>query len=107
GLTYALYSILGKVSLRRGHSIATLSFYVYAIGAAGLLVVALFLGPGQLFSMGADAGAWSLLIVLALGQTLGALAAYPASLRILEAGVASIVATFEPVVATALAFFVL
>ena len=52
--TYALYSILGKLSLGRGHHIATMSFYVYGIGALGLFVVALVAGPGQLVSMGGD-----------------------------------------------------
>jgi drug/metabolite transporter (DMT)-like permease len=113
--TYALYSILGKVSLRRGYPIATMSFYVYTTGALGLLVVALFApdprgnsgGAAQLVSMGADAWAWALLIGLALFQTIGALYAYTAGLRHLEAGTASILATFEPVVASVLAFFVL
>jgi drug/metabolite transporter, DME family len=113
--TYALYSILGKVSLRRGYPIATMSFYVYAIGAAGLLVVALFApgagddvsGASGLVLMGADPWAWALLLVLALFQTIGALYAYTAGLRYLEAGTASILATFEPVVASLLAYFVL
>jgi len=114
--TYALYSILGKLSLKRGYPIPTMSFYVYSIGASGLLIAALLdagnsnaqeaRGPGQLFSMGADAGAWALLIMLALLQTIGALYAYTAGLRYLEAGTASIIATFEPVVATLLAAFV-
>lgn len=106
-ITYALYSILGKFSLHRGYHIATMSFYVYGIGSVGLLVVALFLGPGQLFGMGADVGAWALLLLIALPQTVGALWAYTAGLRHLEAGAASILATFEPVVATMLAYFVL
>jgi DME family drug/metabolite transporter len=114
--TYALYSILGKVSLRRGYPIATMSFYVYTIGALGLLLVAFlpnFLtsapseGPGQLFAMGADPAAWSILFLLATAQTIGALYAYTAGLRHLEAGTASIVATFEPLVAALLAYFVL
>ena len=106
-LTYALYSILGKVSLGRGYAIATMSLYVYGIGAIGLLVVALFAGPSQLFAMGADPAAWSLLLLIALAQTVGALWAYTAGLRYLEAGAASILATFEPVVAAVLAYFVL
>jgi drug/metabolite transporter (DMT)-like permease len=93
--------------LQRGYPIATMSFYVYAIGALGLLVVALFLGPGQLAQMGSNVEVWGLLVMLALAQTLGALYAYTAGLRHLEAGVASIIATFEPVVAAFLAFFVL
>lgn len=102
GFTYALYSILGKFSLKRGHHIATMSFYVYAIGLGGLLVVSLFIG---LPSVPAP-GAWLFLLVLGLVQTVGALWAYTAGLRYLEAGVASILATFEPVVATLLAYFV-
>jgi drug/metabolite transporter (DMT)-like permease len=105
--TYALYSILGKLSLGRGYGISTMSFYVYTIGAAGLLVVALVTGPAQLFSMGTDLAAWGLLLTLAVVQTLGALAAYTAALRYLDAGAASILATFEPVVAALLAFSVL
>ena len=110
--TYALYSILGKLSLKRGYPITTMSFFVYLIGASGLLLVALLRGGnngglGQLFTMGTDVGAWSLLLMLALLQTIGALYAYTAGLRYLEAGTASILATFEPVVATLLAAFVL
>ena len=110
--TYALYSILGKLSLKRGYPITTMSFFVYLIGATGLLLVALLRGGnnggvGQLFTMGTDEGAWSLLLMLALLQTIGALYAYTAGLRYLEAGTASILATFEPVVATLLAAFVL
>jgi drug/metabolite transporter (DMT)-like permease len=104
---YALYSILGKVSLNRGYSAATTSFYIYSIGVLGLLVVAFVAGPNQLLEMGDNPGAWGLLLILGLVQTLGAVAAYVTGLRYLEAGVASILATFEPVVATALAFFIL
>src|SRR5215212_1102031 len=75
-ITYALYSILGKISLRRGYHIATMSLYVYGIGAGGLFLVAVFLGPGQLLAMGtAGEGAveaWGLLALIALAQTLGA-----------------------------------
>jgi len=130
--TYALYSILGKVSLRRGVPIATMSLYVYGIGALGLLAVALLLGlleplfipsgsapgsagtagtslqgPGQLLAMGANIEVWGLLLVLALAQSLGALWAYTAGLRYLEASIASILATFEPLVAALLAYFLL
>jgi drug/metabolite transporter, DME family len=111
GFTYALYSILGKLSLRRGYPIATMSLYVYVIGAVGLLLVALVgggpAGAGQLFAMGPDLAAWGLLLLLAVAQTIGALYAYTAGLRHLEAATASIVATFEPLVAACLAYFVL
>ena len=108
--TYALYSILGKFSLQRGYNIATMSLYVYSIGTIGLLIVALFTGsPGSgldVLSVPADSGAWLLLLALAVFATIGALYFYTAGLRHLEASSASIIATLEPVVATALAFFV-
>jgi drug/metabolite transporter (DMT)-like permease len=108
--TYALYSILGEFSLQRGYNIATMSLYVYSIGTVGLLVVALFAGgEGEgldVLAVAAEPGAWILLLALALFATIGALYFYTAGLRHLEAGVASIIATLEPVVATALAFFV-
>ncbi len=120
---YALYSILGKVSLNRGYGVATTSFYIYSIGVLGLLALAFvtgldqrfvrgdnpdaWTGLDQLLVRGDNPGAWGLLLVLALVQTLGAVAAYVTGLRYLDAGVASILATFEPVVATMLAFFVL
>lgn len=104
---YALYSILGKVSLNRGYSVATTGFYIYSIGVLGLLVLAFVTDPSQLLVTSDNPGAWVLLLVLALVQTLGAVAAYVTGLRYLEASVASILATFEPVVAALLAFFVL
>jgi drug/metabolite transporter, DME family len=114
--TYALYSILGKLSLRRGYPISTMSFYVYLIGALGLLAVALVVpragvegapsGPALLVPPGMDASAWVLLGVIALLPTIGSLYAYTSGLRYLDAGVASILATFEPVVAILLAYFV-
>lgn len=106
-ITYALYSIFGKVSLQRGYPIATMSLYVFGIGSAGLLVVALATNPGQLLAAGAGWGGWGLLLLLAVAQTLGALAAYTSALKYIEAGAASIIATLEPVVATLLAYFVL
>ena len=106
-VTYALYSILGKLSLRRGYPIATMSLYVFGIGSVGLLIIALAIDPAQLLPAGMSAGAWGLLALLAVVQTLGALAAYTSGLKYIEAGAASIVATLEPVVATLLAYFVL
>jgi DME family drug/metabolite transporter len=107
GFTYALYSILGKFSLHRGYTIGVMSFYVYAIGALGLLAVSFFGegGPAALFSV-QNPGAWLLLSAVAFFATIGALYLYTAGLRHLQAGVASILATFEPVVAASLAFFV-
>ena len=105
--TYALYSILGKQTVRKGYGIPTTLFYVYGTGALGLLAVALFGDVGQLLRVGPDPAAWALLLMLATVQTLGTLALYVSGLKYLEAGVAGIVATFELVVAAALAVLVL
>ena len=50
---------------------------------------------------------WLWLLGLALGPTVGALTLYTAGLQRVPAGVASITATLEPVVATVLAVVVL
>jgi drug/metabolite transporter (DMT)-like permease len=107
GFTYALYTILGKFSLIRGYSIGVMSFYVYGIGTAGLLAISFFAqgGAGALLSV-VNPDALLLLLSVALFATIGALYLYIAGLRHLDAVVASILATFEPVVATSLAFFV-
>jgi drug/metabolite transporter, DME family len=106
-LAYALYSILGKRAMSLGYAIPTTLLYVYGTGALGLLIAALLTEPAPLLAMGADAGAWSVLLMLATVQTLGALGLYISGLRLLQAGVAGIVATFELVVASALAVVVL
>ncbi len=89
-----------------------MSLYIYSIGALGLLLVALLaasISPGIsdiTLVVAPDPGAWLLLLTLALFATIGGLYAYTAALRHLEAGVASILATFESVVAATSAYFV-
>ncbi|HUS16917.1 MAG TPA: EamA family transporter, partial [Chloroflexia bacterium] len=116
--TYALYSIFGKLAHRSRLPSATLLVYTLAIGAAGLLCCYLpgfFLGdmwpgalaPVTLLSPGPRLEVWAVLITLGTVQTLAPVAAYTASLQHLDAGVASMCATLEPVVAGFLAFAVL
>ncbi|MGH7645207.1 MAG: DMT family transporter, partial [Gemmatimonadales bacterium] len=91
GLTYGLYSIFGKVALRR-HSPLTTAVYSLGFGALFLLVASRGLAPVQ------AAGAWALAYVIAV-PTVAAYLLYIAGLRRVEAGRASVVATVEPVVA--------
>jgi drug/metabolite transporter, DME family len=105
--TYALYSIFGKLAHRQALPVATLLFYTLAIGAGGLLALILVQSPAALVAPGGRLEVWATLAMLGTAQTLAPVAAYTLSLRRLDAGVASICATLEPVVAGALAFVVL
>ncbi|PTN38731.1 DMT family transporter [Desulfonatronum sp. SC1] len=95
GLTYALYYIFGKRYLNK-YSAATVMVVALPIGAMALYPFVTF--HEKTFV------AWTALSALALVSTYGAFLAYCAGLRRLEATRASVVATFEPVVAALVAF---
>jgi drug/metabolite transporter (DMT)-like permease len=95
GLTYALYSIFGKHTLRRYDPFATVLF---ALGfGAGFLLLALRRWPAL-----PSAAALPVVLFLVLVPTVLAYLLYTGGLRMMEAGRASIVATVEPVVAALL-----
>jgi DME family drug/metabolite transporter len=98
GLTYGLYSILGRpVSGSLGPSV--ILSYALFFGAALLLVAAL---PTLGTLAGLPAGSYALLLMLAVVHTTLGFALYTFGLGRLGAGRAAIVATVEPVVAGAL-----
>lgn len=103
GLTYALYTVFSKFALSQHSSLTAITY--------ALLFGALFLVPFQSFDnflpLIRQPAAWIFLLALALGPTLGAYALYNAGLKRIPASNASLIATLEPVVASALAFFVL
>lgn len=103
GLTFATYSLIGRVVTRR-YSPWTSIFYAFLFGALFLLPVAL-LGTEFVPSQIAFDG-WLVLIFLALGPTLGGFGAYTIGLSHLPASVASILAAFEPVTTAIVAYFV-
>lgn len=96
GFCYSLYYLFGKRFSKR-YSSANLFLYLLPIGIAGLL-------PFVTFSDKSPA-AWIPLVLLSLVCTYGANSCYYASLKHLEAGRASIAATFEPVFTTIIAYF--
>lgn len=104
--TYALYSIFGKLAHARRLPLWTLLFYTLSLGCLGLLILLLIQDPAAL-AVPANPEIWAVLIMIGIVQTLAPVTAYTVSLRHLDAGVASICATFEPVVAGVLAFIVL
>ncbi len=104
GLTYALYSIFGKRALAR-HDPRTVLVYVLGIGALFLAAFEWARGEARWPSLGAVG--WAGLALIAVGPTLGALAAYTEGLRRLPASVASLLGTWEPAVAALLGYLVL
>ena len=93
GLSYALYSIFSRFALDRGYDSWTIPFYSFAVCVLGCL---LFSPPGQIVSAVAASPAL-LLPMLLLGLITGfaAFLLYTCGLRRLEAGRASVIASFE------------
>lgn len=100
---YGAYSLGGKALLARVRP-PTLLFYHYAVGASGLVAIKLVASPGHLPPTG-DV----VLIAASVGvaTTLVPIALYTAGLGRLPAGEASILATWEPVMAILVAAAVL
>lgn len=96
GFTYALYYIFGKKYLYRYHT-PTIFVYALPFGAA-LLFPFVDFQPKTGY-------AWIMLFLMAAVTAYGAFLAYYAGLRRLEATRASVIATFEPVVAAVFAYF--
>lgn len=95
GFTYALYYILGKKFLYR---YPTPTIFVYALPFGAILLL-----PFIDFTP-KSAQTWLLLIGMALITSYGAFSVYYAGLKRMEATHASIIATFEPVVAAVFAY---
>jgi drug/metabolite transporter (DMT)-like permease len=103
GLTYALFTIFGKVVVKRYSPWTGLTYQ--------LLFGALFLAPLQTWAAFTPLiefpQAWFFALALALGPTLGAIWFFAAGLANVPASNASILATIEPVMASVLAFVLL
>lgn len=115
GVAFAAYSLLGKGSSRRGVNPWTATLYSFTLGAAFLLLVQrpdtllwlsgpLAAGPGGWHEA---ALGWGILVLLAVGPTLGGYGLYTVSLTHLPATTANLIATLEPVLTTGLAFCLL
>lgn len=109
GLTYALFTIFSKYFSTRASPWTTVT-YSLVFGTLFLLPLQFIRIPGL-----GEAGyevllseplAWLALLGLCLGPTLGSYALYNAGLRTVPAGVASVIATIEPVVAGVAGFVI-
>ena len=77
--------------------------WAVGFGALTLAPLVLVQGAAAFAPILTPSAAWLWLLGLALGPTVGALALYTTGLKHVPAGVASVTATLEPVVATLLA----
>lgn len=97
GLSYGLYSVVGKPLTERLPS-AAITCYILGIGA---VILTLFALPNLHTLVGVPAWVYLLLGASAVVQTALTYALYTAGLKLLEAGQAAIIASIEPVVAGA------
>lgn len=102
GFGYALYSIFGKLALRR-YSTLTITAYTFYFATLGALPLA---DPQQLFTLLADWRAAAGALAIALICTVAPYLLYTRGLQDVDAGQASILSTLEPLVAAAIGIFV-
>lgn len=102
GFGYALYSIFGRYALQRGYSSYTITTYTFLFALVGTLPFI----DGKHFISCMEAGAGKLPFAgfMAFITTVAAYLLYTAGLKGLENGKASIIASVEPVMASAVGF---
>jgi drug/metabolite transporter (DMT)-like permease len=114
GLAFASFSLMGRTSAKR--RINPWTSMLYGFGGASVFILFFnwlvsFLNPAlasqNLFWLGNSWAGWLILILLAIGPTLGGFGLYTASLAYLPASVANLIATLEPVMTAILAFIFL
>ncbi len=114
GLAFAGYSLMGKAASMRALNSWSALLYTFLIAAVFLLLYN-FIATGlpygiastNMFWLGNSIAGWALLVLLAVGPTIGGYGLYTMSLDYLPASVANIIATLEPVITAALAFLLL
>src|SRR5512147_2411464 len=112
---FAFYSLMGKAAAQRRINSWTATLSAFSVATIFLLPTALItlaigqsLGPineaasYNLFSLGTHWSGWLILLILAVGPTLGGFGLYTASLNYLPAGTANLLAALEPVLTTIL-----
>ncbi len=116
GLTYAVYSLLGRVASRRGVDPWTTLLYIFGFATAYLLLANLLPGgglpgsaqrPEELLWLGQSLAGWGLLALLGAGPTVAGFGLYLVSLAHLPSGVANLVVSLEPAFTALLAFLLL
>ena len=114
GLGFTAYSLLGKKSLSKGINSWTALLYTFAIAAVFLLSLNLLPDPTSQLSvvdrlswLEDSLWGWIVLILLALGPTIGGYGLYNVSMNYLSASVANLIATLEPSITAVFAYILL
>lgn len=114
GAAFAGYSLMGKASARRGINPWTTLLYAFFFGAVFILIFNLIPGwlpegiaSANLFWLDGAVEGWLVLILLAVGPTIGGYGLYMVSLGYLPVSVAQLIATLEPVLTAIWAFLIL
>jgi len=117
GILFAIYSIFGKEAVRRGVNPWTSLTYTFLFAPFFLLLLLIVpieerlnLNLGQfseLMWLGRSWSGWGVLLLLALGPTIGGYGLYSVSMRNLPASVANLIASTEPVYTAILAYLFL
>jgi drug/metabolite transporter (DMT)-like permease len=102
GLFYALYSIFGKYALRKYNSL-TVSLYTFIFAA---IAIAPFSSLWKVFHLFNQPEVWLYIFGLGFFSTTLAYILYTKGLSSVETSRASIIATFEPVVASIFSFII-
>lgn len=102
GIGYAMYSIFGKLAIRK-YSTATITAYTFYCGAVSAVPLAGFSAEQGVWDMGTLAATAGIGILCAVIPYL----LYTRGLQDVEAGQASILATIEPFVAASIGIFIL
>jgi drug/metabolite transporter (DMT)-like permease len=102
GFFYALYSIFGKLALRKYESL-TVTVYTFIFAA---IAVTPFSGLWFVLPLFSNSKVWLYIIGLGFLSTLLAFILYTKGLETIETSRASIIASIEPVVASITSFFV-
>jgi len=114
GIGFTAYSLLGKEAADRNFNSWTALFYSFGVASFFLLIFNLFPDPSsgisvidRLLWLGDSTLGWSVLILLAIGPSVGGYGLYTLSLRYLPASVANLIATLEPSMTGVLAYLFL
>ncbi len=102
GVGYALYSVFSRAAINRGYRTMTILFYTFVMSSAASLAVIDFSPVVSMISDGSFM--WGTVMLLTLIATVAPYLLYTVGLSGMENGPASIIASVEPVVATAAGF---
>jgi drug/metabolite transporter (DMT)-like permease len=116
GLSYAVYSLMGRSASQRGLNPWTTLLYTFGFATIILLVFNLFpvslipgsaAQPADLLWLGRSLPGWAILFVLAAGPTILGFGMINLSLTLLPSSVTNLVLTSEPAFTALIAFFLL